>query len=215
MKITRKLRLFAWLVLLTGVVVPQLAYGDALREAEKMVSEAVSLYSRSDRYDVERAGALFKMAADAGHPLGVMWVARSLFRGRVEDEYGNPSENWAKIVGGRIEFPQDRNLAETLARRVLGTVQDLARGGNAEALFLLASALEDGLATISRDSRQAAGMYLKAANAGHALAQNNLGVMYANGRGVEQSDVKAGEWYRKAAEQGDKTAQLSTRTVVG
>ncbi|MDE0105865.1 MAG: hypothetical protein OXN89_26090, partial [Bryobacterales bacterium] len=99
MNITRKIVAFACLVSLTGVVGPQLAYGDVLREAEKMVSEAVSLYSRSGPGDVVRAKALFKKAADAGHPLGVMWVARSHFR-------------------GRVGFREDRDLAETLAGRV-------------------------------------------------------------------------------------------------
>ena len=43
---------------------------------------------------------------------------------------------------------------------------------------------------------------LKAAEQGNATAQNYLGWMYQEGRGVEQSNVAAAEWYRKAAEQG-------------
>jgi len=38
-------------------------------------------------------------------------------------------------------------------------------------------------------------------------AQNNLGVMYQNGRGVRQDDSQAVRWYRKAAEQGYASAQ--------
>ena len=33
--------------------------------------------------------------------------------------------------------------------------------------------------------------------------------MYAEGRGVEQDDVEAVAWYRKAAEQGDAAAQFN------
>jgi hypothetical protein len=40
----------------------------------------------------------------------------------------------------------------------------------------------------------------KAADQGHALAQNNLGTMFYEGRGVAQSGVAAARWYRKAAD---------------
>ncbi len=38
------------------------------------------------------------------------------------------------------------------------------------------------------------------AEGGDLAAQNDLGWMYQNGKGVPQDDVKAIEWYRKAAE---------------
>ena len=41
------------------------------------------------------------------------------------------------------------------------------------------------------------------------MAQNNLGVMYANGEGVPQNYAEAVNWFRKAAEQGDAVAQNS------
>ena len=47
-----------------------------------------------------------------------------------------------------------------------------------------------------------------AAEQGEAVAQNNLGLMYMEGRGVSQDDTKAVEWYRKAAEQGLAVAQF-------
>lgn len=40
------------------------------------------------------------------------------------------------------------------------------------------------------------------ADRGDAEAQYNLGLMYNNGRGVEQDYSQAAEWFRKAAEQG-------------
>jgi len=48
-----------------------------------------------------------------------------------------------------------------------------------------------------------------AAEQGHADAQNNLGHMYLNGRGVPQDDAEAVRWYRLAAEQGNAVAQSS------
>ncbi|MBQ9694638.1 MAG: SEL1-like repeat protein [Kiritimatiellae bacterium] len=55
----------------------------------------------------------------------------------------------------------------------------------------------------------AATWYRKAAEQGHAGAQNNLGTQYANGQGVAQSWHEAVKWYRKAAEQGYMWAQCN------
>jgi TPR repeat protein len=45
----------------------------------------------------------------------------------------------------------------------------------------------------------------KAAEKGHAKAQNWLGLLYQCGRGVPHDTVEAAKWYRKAAEQGDES----------
>ena len=47
------------------------------------------------------------------------------------------------------------------------------------------------------------------AEQGDARAQNNLGVRYANGRGVPQNDAEAVKWFRLAAEQGYASAQYN------
>ena len=47
------------------------------------------------------------------------------------------------------------------------------------------------------------------ADLGYPRAQFNLGVMYANGRGVLKNNVEAVKWYRKAAEQGLVSAQFN------
>jgi uncharacterized protein len=47
------------------------------------------------------------------------------------------------------------------------------------------------------------------AEQGDAEAQNNLGMMYANGKGVVQDDKQAAFWFRKAAEQGEAMAQFN------
>lgn len=45
------------------------------------------------------------------------------------------------------------------------------------------------------------------AEQGNALAQYNLGVMYASGQGVKQDCREAAKWYRLAAAQGNAMAQ--------
>ncbi len=55
------------------------------------------------------------------------------------------------------------------------------------------------------------------AEAGDAVAQFNLGMMYADGTGVTQSEQEAVKWYQLAAEQGDADAQykLGLEYLVG
>jgi len=45
------------------------------------------------------------------------------------------------------------------------------------------------------------------AEQGDAVAQRDLGEMYAGGKGVPQDFAEAANWYRLAAEQGDADAQ--------
>jgi TPR repeat protein len=53
----------------------------------------------------------------------------------------------------------------------------------------------------------AAHWYKKAAEAGHAKAQNNLGYLYESGEGLAQDSAESLIWYTKAAEQGVVEAQ--------
>jgi len=56
-------------------------------------------------------------------------------------------------------------------------------------------------------------LFRKAAEQGYAKAQNNLGVMYANGRGVLQDNVYAHMWWNIAATSGDKNASKNRDIV--
>ncbi|MBF0155114.1 MAG: SEL1-like repeat protein [Magnetococcales bacterium] len=49
----------------------------------------------------------------------------------------------------------------------------------------------------------------KAAEQGDAMAQNNLGVLYATGQGVPRNHEKSLHWYRMAAQQGHAIAQYN------
>ena len=68
--------------------------------------------------------------------------------------------------------------------------------------------LEDGLAAYKRgDYKTAVATWTIGANKGDAKAQNNLGLMYAQGLGVPHDDKEAVSWFRKAAEEGYAEAQ--------
>lgn len=63
--------------------------------------------------------------------------------------------------------------------------------------------------SINGDNAEAVKWYRKAAERGHARAQNSLGHMYRQGYGVEQSDSEAVKWFRMSAEQGDTWGQTN------
>ena len=50
---------------------------------------------------------------------------------------------------------------------------------------------------------------LPSARQGNAVAQTNLGLMYAKGEGVPRDDTEAVKWYRLAAEQGNAAGQYN------
>ena len=52
------------------------------------------------------------------------------------------------------------------------------------------------------------------ADQGHAGAQYNLGIMYANGYGVPEDDAEAVRWYRLAADQGHAGRPVQPRCDV-
>ena len=57
------------------------------------------------------------------------------------------------------------------------------------------------------DYQQALADFWPLAAQGYALAEYNLGLMYANGQGVTQDYAKALKWYRLAVAQGDAPAE--------
>jgi hypothetical protein len=60
---------------------------------------------------------------------------------------------------------------------------------------------------VTKDYAEAVRRFRKAAEQGHAGAQNSLGFAYWDGQGVTKDRAEAARWYRKAAEQGHAQAQ--------
>ena len=74
--------------------------------------------------------------------------------------------------------------------------------------FLGAGAIISGTKQVeTRGLTTAAGLFRKAADQGFAEAENNLGVLYANGEGVKKDLKQAKKWFEKAAAQGHPAAQ--------
>ncbi len=78
----------------------------------------------------------------------------------------------------------------------------------AAAIGAVAGPLEEGLEAFNaKDYAKAAALWQPLADAGDPLAQYRLGTLYAEGRGVPQSDEKAFALFLRAAEKGDAHAQ--------
>ena len=90
-----------------------------------------------------------------------------------------------------------------------------ANGGNTWAQTVIGEYYNR--ADLGNDPSKAFFYYMKAAQQGDAEAQNEVGVMYARGKGVEKNNEKAIEWYQKAAEQGYAISQynLADRYLYG
>jgi|GEM_PF-295975 len=54
---------------------------------------------------------------------------------------------------------------------------------------------------------------LKHAQAGDPNAQNELGILYSEGRGLPQNYLEARDWFKKAADQGHAGAQVNLGTL--
>ena len=90
----------------------------------------------------------------------------------------------------------------------LFAVVERAGKGHADAQFRMGLIYFEG-DIVSKDARQAAGWFRKAAEQGHAHGQYNLALKYLLGEGVAKDLRATASWYRKAAEQGDTLAQIN------
>ena len=158
-------------------------------QPSSVLLEAIEWYTGvAGRVDDARAKTLLLEAVKGDDPLARMWLARCHSR-------------------GRMGFVADLPKARALAAAEIATVEKLAGAGVLEAVFLMATAFDEGLGR-TEDPASAAVWLRRAAERGHTLAQHNLGNAHSAGRGVDQSDGLAVEWWLKAAAAGDAIPQL-------
>jgi uncharacterized protein len=81
--------------------------------------------------------------------------------------------------------------------------------GNMDAQYRLARLVAKGAKGLTKNQDMAFKLFVSAASGGQAEAQNALGEIYRQGRGVPADFAKAAEWYRKAAQANYAPAQNS------
>ena len=91
----------------------------------------------------------------------------------------------------------------------LKILRPLAENGDPRAESTLGLLYYNGGRGVQQDDVKAVKWFRLAANHGDAVAEFNLGVMYADGQGVPQDNAEAVNWYRLAAEQGNARAQYN------
>lgn len=104
------------------------------------------------------------------------------------------------------DLDQMVNSPETPIERARQIRLYLAWKGHLRSQFLEGDNFRMGRNTV-QDYNLARYWYTKAAKGGHSGAQNNLGVMCAEGLGGPADQEKAVYWYMKSAESGDPTAK--------
>jgi TPR repeat protein len=118
--------------------------------------------------------------------------------------------------GALAQAQQPATFQDGLAKMEAGQVNEavaiwatLAQQGQLEALYALGLVFESGAPGIVPDAMQAADFYQRAADGGLAEAQTNLGLLYAEGRGVIESQEKAVALWLKAARKNNAIAQFN------
>jgi TPR repeat protein len=121
-------------------------------------------------------------------------------------------EKYRQLIAEK-ELVERANQGDPEAQYRLKELVERANQGDPEAQYRLGemyyySGIRIGEGSLrDQDLKEAATWYRKAAEQGHADAQDRLGGMYSSGDGVLKDLKEAATWYRKAAEQGDAHAQ--------
>jgi uncharacterized protein len=84
-----------------------------------------------------------------------------------------------------------------------------ALAGNIEAQFLLSKLIAKSPKGLPVKAEDGVRLLQSAADKGYAPAQNELGLRYQKGAGVNASSVEAGKWFQKAADQKHVPAQVN------
>lgn len=193
-----------------------------LTETERLYQRALAAYTGvTAPLDNARALALFRQAADKGHPLAGGWVGWMTWQGRgtAKDEAegrrlmrkalspvaaaARQGDAYSELLYGNyfLVTRRDDETEPSHERETFLWFERAAKQGNVSAEYNLGVLYQYGRG-VAKDGKKSLEWYEHAAAKGHAGAMNNLGAAYGKGDIVEKDDKKAAEWYRKAAEKG-------------
>lgn len=165
--------------------------------AERLFQEGQDFaMGRSVSRDYSAAARLYQRAAERGfapaqHNLGYLYENGL----GVQQDFAQSQINLGVLYAAGNGLPRDDREA---ARWYQKTADQAEPRG---AMYLR------GLG-VSKNCAQAFAYFQQAARLGHAVAQNNLALLYANGEGVQQSFVEAFAWLDVAADQLPAAATL-------
>jgi TPR repeat protein len=158
------------------------------------------------------AGAQVALGAMYAQGLGVpldLEVARGWFSKSAAQGNEKARSNLLYMADGFL-YPRD---GAPRCRDALSIITELASLQYAAAYTAAGNLLFEGCGEVAPQPAEGVGWWRMAAAGGDPVAQTNLGVAYASGRGVERDYAAALEWYRKAAAQGHAAAQFGLGTM--
>jgi TPR repeat protein len=96
-------------------------------------------------------------------------------------------------------------------------LEDAARQGHIQAQSVRGWMLMSGgpLVPTVHDDKRASQWLQRAAERNDTEAQNNLGVLYATGRGVQRDEAAAERWFRAAADKDAEVAKRNLEVLLG
>lgn len=112
-------------------------------------------------------------------------------------------------AGAGFAAAQDELPTRETLEREKAALLPAATAGDAEAQYHLAGIERRERSLGYSENPEFAAWYRRAADQGHAAAQNMLAELYRDGEGVARDYGEAIRWYRLAADQGNANAQLS------
>ena len=148
-------------------------------------------------------GTLFSIA-ESGDPEAQYWLGRIYEAGTLLPLDKQKSAYWYQKSADqgypRAEYWVCGKLADQDPLESERCMWHAAEKGVPEAQFWLGVAFEQNLWFGVTDKQEALKWYKRAAEGDLADAENELGVHYRDGDGIEQNYVQAAHWFRKAAE---------------
>jgi TPR repeat protein len=147
--------------------------------------------------------ALFSIA-EFGDPEAQYWLGRIYDAGRLLPLDKQKSDYWFQKSAEQVYAPAEYWVC--MKRAKLDQLEHercmwrAAENGVPEAQFWLGVAFDQNLWFGVTDKKEALKWYRRAAEGDQPDAEDELGVRYQDGDGVEQNDVQAAYWFRKAAE---------------
>ena len=146
----------------------------------------------------EEACAFYKLAADQGHPLGLLGLA-----------FNKDCDDRDDLESFQL-FLKAANLGDPEAQYRVSLFFLQGRDPETEnQLSLQCSQGNEVHVNIPKNLEEGFTWMEKAANKEHIVAQYYMGSMYRKGVFVQQSDLKAFRWFQRSAEKGYAPAQFS------
>lgn len=180
---------------------------EAGRQAIFAADYAKALQILSPLAEQGDAGAQVALGAMYAQGLGVpldLATARSWFSKSAAQGNAKARSNLL-YMADRLLYAED---AAPRCGDALAIITELASMQYVPAYTAAGNLLFEGCGEVEARPAEGVRWWRMAASADDPVAQTNLGVAYASGRGVEQDYALALDWYRKAAAQGHAPAQF-------